>query len=443
MYRIITLALVTSCISPRASSVRQADTLGDRALLQAMLVPGDVYLAPRVYVLDQAPSRYWSLDVPAGVRLHGNGSVLLAADTLGDGIRLVHVSGAGILVEDLELVGSKATRVAGGQSHGLFAQDTPGLRLRMLSAHDFPGDGIALYSGVADAIVEDVTLSDNGRDGLSVIGSVSRLLVSRAVLRNNRAQQFDSEPGGTSLISDVTLSHLTVDPGASTDWGVTISGAGALAQGGPWRILDSTIAGGVLLTWARDVVIAGNVISGGTHPALEAYRTSARVDVVSNTLAGTGLAIDIAGTGSVGQQPSAIRLTGNAITANSGVLVEGALDVTLTDNTITGTGVPGNGVALRATVPAVDFMIARLARNTIAGFGTRGVLVAGYGTSRLGLLQLEGNTFSGEPTAALLDDGTHALQALSAYDNRYGPEVTSRLTGIPAACNVMLMADLP
>lgn len=413
--------------------------MSDRAFIQSLLVPGDVNLTPRVYVLDQAPGRYWSVDVPSGVRLHGNGAVFQAADGLGAGIRLLHVSGSGIVIEGVELVGSKTTRPVSEQSHGLFAQDAPGLRIRNVTAHDFPGDGVALYSGVTDAVVEDVNLNSNNRDGLSVIGAVSNLLVSNSTLRGNKAQQFDSEPGGTSVITGVTLSRLVVDPaGVSTDWGVAVSGAGALAQGGPWRISDSTIGGGVLLTWARDVVFVGNTVNGGSHPAFEAYRTSTKIDVIENTFIGN---VSVIGTGSVGQQPSAIRLVGNTITASSGVLVEGALDVTLADNTIIGTGAPGNGVALRATVPAATFARATIVRNAISGFGTRGLLVMGYANAHLDYLQLEDNAFSSVPVAALLDDGTHALQALNVYDNHYGAGVSSRLTGIPPACNVMLLSD--
>lgn len=435
---VLAIYVLVGCAGPSTTAAHASAVSAspdDRADLQALLVPGDVYLTSRTYVLGQSPGLYWSIDVPAGVRLHGNGAVLQAADGLGASIRLLHVSGADVLIEGLELVGNKTARPVSEQSHGLFAQDAPGLRIRSLTAHDFPGDGIALYSGVSDAVVEDVTLRDNNRDGLSVIGAVSRLLVERATLRNNRAQQFDSEPGGSSRIDDVTLSHLTVDPGTSTDWGVTISGASALAQGGPWRIVDSTIGGGVLLTWARDVVLAGNTITGGAHPAIEAYRTCTGIDVVGNTLTGS---VTVIGTGSVGQQPSGVRIVGNKI--NGGVGVEGALDLTLTDNAITGTA--GTGVALRATVPEVAFARATVARNTISGFGVRGLLVMGYGASRLGYLELAGNSFSGVPTAALLDDGTHALQSLAAYDNRYGAGV-ARIAGIPPACDVMLMRDLP
>jgi hypothetical protein len=473
-------SLSTAASAPAADlDVRSYGAVGDgvtddRAAIQLAIAAaaargGAVVRIPAgTYRLTEAPGQYRAIEVTAGVTLRGAGqgvATLRSADGTGEGVRTIYAHGAGITIEDLTLDGNKATRpcpppstdAAGNpvvcrheQSHGIIAQDAPGLRIRAVTAHDFPGDGVTLYTGVTDVSVEDVTSIGNDRNGLTVNGAVDNLVVSHSTFRNNLAQQVDSEPGGATVIGAVTVVGCVIDAVRSGQYALTVSGSGPTTQGGPWRVLDSTISGGINVTWARDVTIAGNTITAsGRYPALFVYRTSSRVDVVGNSISYTGTdnalqAVWIAGTAA--QAPTGVRIARNTIAvagaSHRGVQVEGALDVEIADNVFTGPGVSsflGAGIILRATNPAVPFSRAAVLRNTITGFGYRGLYVQGNGAAQLDRLELGDNTFAdggSQVVAAALDDGTGALQALYAHGNTFGAGVTSQIVAVPASCRV-------
>lgn len=432
----------------------------DREELQALLTAdGDVHLdAGRTYVLDQAGLAYWTLDVPAGCRVHGHGATLQLAAGAASSVRLLHLTGSDILLEDLTLDGNKAAQGVDEQRHGIFAQGTAGLRIRDVTARNFTGDGIALYQA-HDTLVTGVDCVDNARNGLTLNGSVSALAVACSTFARNGAQQVDSEPAGADVVGEISLVHCTLDVGGGNDFALAISGTSS-TPGGSWYVCDCRIVGGVNVVWARDVVIAGCSISNPTtKPCVNVYRSSARVSLVRNALAQlqTGLAnipaVMVQGTGT-GSAPSDIEIRGNAIAVANphgfGVRAEGCIDVSIVGNTLDGANLAaagGAGIYLRATNAAEEFRRAVLRGNTIRGFGERGIDVRGNGAARLLAAELRDNAFDNLATPAamtkgiVLDDGTSALRRADLGGNQYLTGIATPLSGVRADLALTMGAD--
>jgi len=299
----------------------------DRAAIQAAIDAaaagnGEVFLPPGTYSISGTPGRHWGLDVPRGVHLRGAGAdvtVLQQAPDATKSERLVHVSGDGVVVEDLTLDGNKAKQGRDEQRHGLFATDTRGLIVRRIVARDFTGDGVYLYNGARDSRVEHVRAASNDRNGLTLGGDVDGTHVFASTFVGNRAQQLDSEPGGTAAVRHTTIVGCDIDGTASNDYALTVSG-NPKVRGSDWMVFGNRINGGTFIVWADRVVIAGNTgVNASTKASVSVYRTSSDVHVIGNKFEQTQTRVAslagvlISGTGT-GSAPSRVRVIGNDLT---------------------------------------------------------------------------------------------------------------------------------
>jgi parallel beta helix pectate lyase-like protein len=445
-----------------SAPVPAPDTIDDRpeleaAIRKAMATGGDLVLPVRTYTLSPLPRAFYCLEVPGGLRIHGAGqgkTVLKMAGDAGRSVRLLKVTGDDVLIEDLTLDGNKTAQSRDKQRHGIFAGPANRLQVRRVTAQNFTGDGFYLYNEVKDAVFDTVLATANDRNGLTLGANIDGTTITHSRFTDNRIQQVDSEPGGTAVVSNTTVTDCVLDSGASNDYALTVSGT-PKAQGSGWRVHHNTINGGIFVVWAEHVVIEDNTgVNATTKPAVTVYRSSADVTIRHNqfkltrpgvrSLAG----ILVQGTGP-GATPARVVVAGNDIEITHeqsfGVRAEGAIDVTIVDNILRGAGraAPGYaGIALRATIPTEDFRSAVVRGNTVRNFGDRGITIAGNGQAKLRSLEIRDNTFDndrGAPamtTAISLDDNNGAAENVVVSGNHCLHGVTAQVINVPPHARV-------
>jgi hypothetical protein len=472
------LACRGSTHSPPAGSLQSSETTGsapppaapavddrpelEAAIRKAVASGGDLQLPARTYTISPVPHAFYCLEVPGGLRIHGAGqgkTVLKMAGDAGRSVRLLKVTGDDVVIEDLTLDGNKTAQARDKQRHGIFAGPANRLLVRRVTAQNFTGDGFYLYNEVKDAVFDTVLATANDRNGLTLGANIDGTTITHSRFADNRIQQVDSEPGGTAVVSNTTITDCVLDTGASNDYALTVSGT-PKAQGTGWRVHHNTINGGIFVVWAEHVVIENNTgVNPTTKASVTVYRSSADVEIRHNQFKLTQSRVRsvagvlVQGTGP-GSAPQRVVVANNDIELTHeqsfGVRAEGAIDVTIVDNTLRGAGraAPGYaGIALRATIANEDFRKAVVRGNTVRNFGDRGVTIAGSGSARLRSLEIRDNTFDndrGAPvmtTAISLDDNNGAAEDVVVSGNRCLHGVTAQLINIPPRAKVT--SDVP
>jgi len=414
-----------------------------QALLDATPYGGTLELPAGSYFVTRAGSAYHALRVPAGVRVRGNGATIRQAPGIGASVRTFQLDGAGATLENLTGDGDAANQTV--DEHRAFAfVAAADCTLRGVTAHDFTGDGLYIYTGGDRALVENCTATGNRRNGITIAGGTG-VRVYGGTFAGNAAQQVDSEPGAGLTVNDVTIADAVIDCGLSAQFALTVSGSSATARSTGWRVTGCTITGGINVVWADDVAIVANTITLPGALPVRVYRTSSRVTIARNVIIQANAAqgsypsaIYAVGTGT-GQAPDDVLIAGNTIACAApsalGVRLEGLLTAAVVGNIITGGGSAysgGAGVYGRATNLNTPFALMTVVGNTITGFGQRGVSIQGIGAAQMTMLRAVGNTIGDAGTVQSigmsLDDGTHALQASELMGNTYGAGVaTGRL----------------
>ena len=447
--------------SPGATSLHVRDDRPDlqRVINEAAKSGREVTLEARTYTLSPSPDGFFSLDIPANTHLRGAGpgkTILQLTPHAGASVRLLHASGSNIIIENLTLDGNKSQQTKDAQRHGVFAEKTTNLSIHDVVAQNFSGDGIYLFDGVKDTKVTDVSALANDRNGLTLGANVDGTTLLRDRFIGNKAQQVDSEPGGTGVVSHTVVRECVLDgDGRSNDYVLTISGTGE-AQGHDWTVVDNTIKGAIFVVWAKHVVIEENRISNATpKSAISIYRTSENISVTTNRIQQTQrkakalAAVSVIGTG-VGQAPSHISISANDLTITYedayGVLAEGAVDVEITHNHLQGAGRPSAlfaGIYLRATSAQEAFREAKITGNTIKDFGDRGISIHGNGDAKLLSVEIADNQFQNDSgqapmrTAISLDDGNGAAVSVSLHRNVMTKGVSNAVINRPVKSSIV------
>jgi hypothetical protein len=455
-------AKVTPPMPPNGLSVTTFGAMGDgvtddRAAIQSALDAaasgtGELYVPPGTYSVGQLGSI--SLAVHGKVHLHGAGqdqTVLQQAPGVGPSVRLMTVSGDGVVIEDLMIDGNKRAQTKNEQRHGLFVTATDGLLVQRVTARNFTGDGFYLYSNVNHSRFVQVVATGNDRNGITFGGMVDGTSISDSKFIGNAAQQVDSEPAGANIVSNTTITRSLLDTGGATMQHVlTCSGTGIAAKGHDWNVVGNTINGGVFIVSAERVVIADNVgVNPTNKPFITVNRSCSDVTIRGNKLKQTQHEVpSLAGVyigGTSGSGPERVLVTGNDIEITDersyGVRIAGAISVEIVDNVLRGAGraAPGYaGIYMRATAIDRDFRSAIVRGNTIRNFGDRGVSIAGNGAARLLSLDISNNTFDDDsPVPAMttgisLDDRTGAVQTYQLEGNKYLGGVKAPVINYPA-----------
>lgn len=410
--------------------------------LAASLGGGDVYLDSRVYVLSQTPGAYYSLVLPGNVNLIGAGrdkTLLSQAPGAGPSQRLVYAYGK-TTISDLSLFGNRAYQTVDEHRAGLFVKDATQVTISRVDSYGFTGDGFVAYSG-DNVTYDDVSAFDNGRNGLSLTPGgppLSGVAILNSHFYGNTAQQIDSEPGPSALVSRVVVRGCVIDGTGNNDYALTVGGASTAGASSTWQISDNQITNGVIIVWANSVrFYNNNVVNATTKPAVTVYRSSHLVSVNGNYLYQTQTAapnvgvIYVAGTGS-GSMPSGITISENTVVTNPtnfGVRAEGVLDVLVLGNYIYGASY---GAYFRTTNAAYPLKFVLFQGNFVSGFTVAGLYLAGNTNSVLTAATVANNLFDGLGVSMILGDSYQSTQSVVVSGNTcLGPAVCmSRLPPI-------------
>lgn len=442
-------------------------TTDDRAAIQSAINAcsssgdRDVYLPSGTYLVTQAGSAFYNLDLPAGIRLRGAsqaGAVIKQAAGTAGSVRILQITGDDIHVEDLTLDGNKANQAADEHRAGIFATSTNRLVVHNVTAQNFTGDGFYLYVGANQSTLRNVYATGNARNGITLGASITGAVVTASRFIGNAAQQVDSEPGSGATVNNISITDCTIDgAGVSNDYALTVSGSGSASRSYGWTVAGNTINGGIFVVWTDGVGIVGNKgINPTTKPSVTVYRKSTNVSIASNDFRMTQTtvnslgAISVIGTGA-GQTPERVAVTGNTVKVDLAtavaVLSTGAVSLTVNGNHLRGAGAASagdTGIYLRATIPTEDFRSVVITDNTISDFGQYGVVVNGNLTSRLLALDISHNMFDDDSptptmtTAMKLDDGTGAVKQLSLIGNQLLGGVATAVASYPAGVAVLI-----
>lgn len=477
--RVLAASVIVACgvahaapepsVSVRDFGAKGDGTTDDREAIQAAITAAadkraEVFFPPGTYAVSGAPGAFWNLDVPGGVRLRGAGEAKTTLRQLevAPSVRLLHVAGEHVVIEQLTLDGNHAVQspTKNLQRHGIFATHTDRLVVRHVTAKNFAGDGFYLYDDAKRSKFTDVTATGNDRNGLTLGGNVDDTTIAHSKFTANRAQQVDSEPGGASRVTHTTISDCDLDvAGASNDYALTVTGT-PKAQGSDWTVVGNRINGGIFVVWADHVMIAGNTgVNPTTKASATVYRTAHDVAIVGNhfemtqTKARSLAGVLVQGTGT-GSAPDRVTIVGNTIKLgfeqSFGIRAEGAIAVHVIGNQLEGAGKAAAGYAgiyLRATNPAEDFQRAVVRNNLVRNFGARGVTVAGNGAAKLNRVEIRDNTFDddtsagGMATAISLDDGAGAAQDVVVDHNQCLHRVVQAIANLPRSTAAKVSID--
>jgi len=394
-------------------------------------LPGDVVqLSNEVFELSGVPGKYYALKMPAGVTLRGP-ATLRRAGASPAGTTVLFLDGADhAIVTNLTIDGNRDAQVVNEHSHGLIVFQSQGVEITNVNSSNNPGDGVYVYTGTANLRVSDLSVSRNGRNGMTLGGSATDILVKDSRFFRNDVQQFDTEPGGTSSVSDVELTGCTFDAqGVTQVFVISIAGSEINTRTHRYSIHDNIINGGVEVVWADEVQVVNNTGTNPTiFPSVAVYRNCSDVNIEGNRFTMVQDTHDAVGviyasgtdTGGVNQ----LRIKNNRLVTVSsrqqnGVRLEGIESAIVVGNDIRGSGRANNGagVYLRATNPALAFRSAVIVGNSILNSGLAGIFCMGNGTAELTQLVITDNVFDndgGAMTAATnLDaDGTGAAKSV-------------------------------
>lgn len=393
----------------------------DRAAFQSALdtcAGATVYVPIGVYDLGQNGGNFWCVAIHAGTTLRGEsrtGSVLRMRAGVGPSVQLLQVESApDVTLLDLTLDGAATAQTVDPHRAGIFAKFSPRLAVRHVTALGFTGDGIYIYDGSDDALVDDVLAIGNGRNGLTLGGSTTGGVFRGSQFVGNVAEQFDSEGGPQGgPIDDVTITGCTFDAlGASNDYVLTMTGSSAAVRSARWTVTDNVVNGSALAVWITDVLYARNTgVNTSDKPSVRVYRSCDRVRIEDNILSTTtpaafdaGALVYVTGT-DPGQAPGGVVIARNVLSTTApafGVSAICARDVQVSDNVIRGVG--AIGVFVRATRVDEPVRSALIERNAVSGFGV-GVLLGGNGAAKIWRAAIEDNVFTGATAALSLDDG--------------------------------------
>jgi hypothetical protein len=423
----------------------------DRAAIQSTLdaaVFGDEIWIPNGRYLVGKGSGAWCLRIPSGIALRGesrDGVVLVQAPQLPGSVRLLEVDEPGVTIQSLTLDGDQARQTPDEHRAGVFsiAADTV---VRDVTTRSFTGDGLYFYTGSDRFVVDRLISIGNNRNGMTIGGASKGGRISRSTFVGSRAQQLDSEPGVTGVISDLSISGSTFDgAGVSTDYVLTISGGSPTARAHDWVVSDNIINGGLHAVWTDRIRIQHNTGTNRTgRPNVSFYRTCRDNTIEENNF--VSLAPNVLGTINVTATaeggPTGTVIRRNLLATGDAFAIRaegGATSLEISDNDLIGPGVAshGAGIYLRATIPAEPFVYAVIRRNRIKNFGSVAVVVQGNGLAALSILDLTDNVLEDSAGTMLgayaLNDGTGAARDVRESGTVMLGGCTTKIVGLPPA----------
>ncbi len=381
------------------------------AIAAAVTAGGDtVYFPNGTYLVSQDGSNAWCIDLPSNITIRGQsraGAIIKMDDGQDGFVRpLSAYEQTNISISRITIDGNTANQSAEEHRAGIFLSECTECSIRSVTSHHNSGDGIDIHSFSKDITIEDCSCYDNDRSGVAINGGgQERIAIRGCLLRNNGAQQIDTEFDSGYFARDVTIEKCHLVAGSGSDWALTISGSSVTSVSSGFVVSDNVIEGPIFVVWAVDVALTNNRITtqaGDVAPALVVFRRS-DVRVAGNqiTTNNTGYgsyascAVEVQGVDSATDRPS-VTLRDNTIVQNTassaGVYLNNHIDALIDNNTVKGPSTGYSGIDSRVTVdhPSRSKV---LTNNRIIDFARGVVCGSNTGTEELSNFTAHGNTF--------------------------------------------------
>lgn len=363
----------------------------------------------RLYTCEQAGSAPYAVLIPPNkqITIDMRGSIIqMAAGTASMSTLMVQGSGCRLLNGRLGAV----VQPVHEHRHGLWLEG-PGAQVIDVTASDLPGDGFYVYTGANETRFLGSASLNNGRNGLTLGGAVTDVLVSGGTFGGSRAQQIDVEPGNGNLVNDLLVTGTSVVTGFDGDYAVTLGD-----HGSRHTLHNCHIVGGVYAVWATDLNITGCYIGNPTKKApITVQYTAERVNItgceINTGPAKRGIWLSSTGPGS---SPNHVSVTNTAVycptVGTAAIEINGALCTDVIGCEFEGPGQPAvnrGGVMIRATNLGEDMERVYLQDSIIEGFGGYAVMVGGVTfngvRSYLNRLQVDGCSLQNQVAGFALD----------------------------------------
>lgn len=410
----------------------------DRVAFQRALdeTTGTLYIPAGVYLLSQAPNKYWALHPNHRVQVVGESRdtvTLEMAPGAGPSVQLFWIESVdGVAFSNVTLDGLAEQQSVNPQRHGLFVKHSNNFSLDNVVLRNFTGDGIHVHDGSSGTLVLNSTFTNNRRNGFTLGGNTNRSTFVGNNFIGNYAEGLDSEHGIANNVIVVKNIFDTLDH--STDFVLTVTGD--IERSKNWTITDNWVNGSVLIMRVTDVVYARNRGTNTTPlPSIYIYRNTDRIRVEDNELTTTkdarfdgGAMVHVLGV-DVGQSPGGIVVERNTFTTSAkayGIALICVRDAIVANNSFMGGGIQDKyeaGVYIRATRVLEPVNYISITRNIFTNFGAYGLVVNGNGLAQIKKLEIVDNSFinmAGPMNTGLnLNDGTNALQDTYVSGNTY------------------------
>ena len=306
------------------------DTAALQKAVDAMAGTGGTVSVPAGTYLVNALT---SLQLRSGLTLSlASGAILKAIPNGASNYTILRISGvSNINVVGGTLLGDRSTHTGTGGEQGMGLRITGGaqhIAVVGVTARECWGDGFTI-GGASDVILCNVTADHNRRQGLSITGGTG-IVVKNSTFSNSRGtipeDGLDIEPNSGETVDTVLITGCVFanNAGDGVENGVPVAYTG--------------------LAFIRNVVIDGNTMSGngvntlhsGARSGIEVSNTSGHIlrnNIVQGN-AGYGIYLRDGVTGTT--------VTRNTVTQNAlnGILEYRSSSNTITDNTLSGNGVP-------------------------------------------------------------------------------------------------------
>jgi parallel beta-helix repeat protein len=290
---------------------------------------GSVVVPSGTYLVDALTSVFLKSNLTLSM---DSGAVLKAIPNGSSNYAILRISGASnVNVVGGTLLGERSLHMGTGGEQGMGLRiygNSQHIAVSGVTAKECWGDGFTI-DGASDVTICSVTADHNRRQGLSITGG-SGILVKNSVFSNSKGTMpedgIDIEPNSGQIVSNVLITAC-----------VFSNNAGDGIENG----VPESYTGQAFIT---NVVIDGNTMSGngvgtlhaGPRSGIEVSNTTGHV-IKNNTIkdnAGYGIYMRNGVTGTT--------ISDNVVTGNTlnGILVYLSPGNTLTNNSLSGNGVP-------------------------------------------------------------------------------------------------------
>lgn len=248
------------------------------ACIRAGLAAGEDILIPDgTFTVSRDGANVYCLDVPAGARIFGSGTLRLAAGA-SVSTRILNIAASGVTLDGFTLDGNRSNQSveSNPQRHALIVNGS-GVSVRNLRITGAAGDGVVIGQDIEGVSITNTRIGDAQRDGITFgTGTVLDVLIAHCHIEAT-VQPIDSEPS-SGQNSQVRIIGNRLDS-TGGDYALTMT------HSDDWIISDNHMVG-ALYVYEAAAKIRGNVIDATASPALHALRilSADALTITDNTI---------------------------------------------------------------------------------------------------------------------------------------------------------------